>query len=81
MNKHQEKILALLQKTMGTNPQRQLLEIDFIAHVPKMLRTWADKIESGEITSKSATILYDYNSPDIQKISIVTTIEPDETSL
>ena len=71
MSKFQDQILKSLREL---GEPIDVLNIDFSHHVPKLLRSWADQIESGEISVKKAVLTFDAaNSPDLQSIEIITT--------
>lgn len=71
MSKYQDEILS---KLCEIGKPIDVVNIDFSHHVPKLLRSWADQIESGEISIKNAVLTIDAaKSPDLQTINIVTT--------
>ncbi|RZS31045.1 hypothetical protein [Corticibacter populi] len=62
------------KRLQGFGKPIDVLNINFSAHTAKMLRTWADQIEAGEISVRSAVLTYEPDtSPDLQKITLVTT--------
>lgn len=61
----------LLQMISGLGTPIEILSIDFSAHVPKMLRDFADRIENNQMAVEKAVFIVDKCEPHLQKIELI----------